>query len=254
MKLDCFPLASKSLGNSRKIRVLYPEDSSKKYPVLYVHDGEYCFRLDTPGSSESMELDKALGSHEMVIVSLAAQEWRTRTREYSPFPWVGEARKYLRPGEEEGVTYLEWLICEVMPYIEAHYPVKKGRENAFMLGCSLGAVLSIYASAKYPTIFSRFGSCSLASWGNEKALLSALEQAEVPAETRFFIRVGSEEGIPRDLASLGCCYPRLSEELVSMLQKKGLKKVDYRLNEGRQHKTAEWAKDMPDFIDFLFKQ
>jgi predicted alpha/beta superfamily hydrolase len=57
MKLDCFPLASKSLGNSRKICVLYPEDSSKKYPVLYVHDGEYCFRLDTPGSSESMELD-----------------------------------------------------------------------------------------------------------------------------------------------------------------------------------------------------
>jgi predicted alpha/beta superfamily hydrolase len=254
MKLDHFSFSSEALGNSRMIRVLYPEDTRRHYPVLYVHDGEFAFRRDTPKDYESMELDLALAKREMIIVSIAAQEWQARTREYSPFPWVNEAEKYLHPGEEEGQLYLEWLIRELMPYVESHYPVKKGRENTFMLGCSLGAVITAYASGAYPNLFSKFGLCSLASWGNEGAFLSFLQKTNIPAKTHYFVRVGSEEGIPRDLTSLGTCYPALAEDFVSLLKQKGITDIDFKLNEGFHHKTIAWSKDMPAFIDFLFKK
>jgi predicted alpha/beta superfamily hydrolase len=97
MKLDTFLLSSPELGNTRKIRVYYPDDSTKRYPVLYVHDGEFCFREDTPPSYECLELDKALEAtaRNLIIVSVEAMPWQIRTREYSPFPWIGEAQKHL---------------------------------------------------------------------------------------------------------------------------------------------------------------
>ena len=141
-----------------------------------------------------------------------------------------------------------------MPYVESHYLVKKGRENTFMLGCSLGAVITAYASGAYPNLFSKFGLCSLASWGNEGAFLSFLQKTNIPAKTHYFVRVGSEEGIPRDLTSLGTCYPALAEDFVSLLKQKGITDIDFKLNEGFHHKTIAWSKDMPAFIDFLFKK
>jgi predicted alpha/beta superfamily hydrolase len=87
MKLDKFLLPSRKLGNARTIRVYYPEDKSKRYPVLYVHDGEFCFRKDTPADYESMELDLALEKtgKQLIIVTIEAMHWQIRTREYSPF-------------------------------------------------------------------------------------------------------------------------------------------------------------------------
>jgi predicted alpha/beta superfamily hydrolase len=253
MKLDHFSLTCPALNNSQSIRVFYPDNRAKHYPVLYVHDGEFCFRRDTPKDYESMELDLALGQREMIIVSIAAQPGAERTREYSPFPWVNEAQKYLHPGEEKGDVYLSWVVQELLPYIESHYPALKGRDNTFMLGCSLGAVITAYASAKYSAFFSRFGLCSLASWGNEEALLAQIKKSKILAKSHYFIRVGGNEGVPRDLLSLGECYPRLAQDFVSLLRQKRVATIDFKLNPGRRHKTIEWAKDMPDFIDFLLK-
>lgn len=255
MKLDYHVFASASLGNSRRVKILYPETQEGRYPVLYVHDGEYAFRKDTPESYECLSLDKALEKiqKKMIIVALPAMEWQKRTREYSPFPWIDEAKKYLSPGEEEGKKYLKFLTSEVMPYIEDNYPVLKGRENTYMLGCSLGAVITCYASAAYASLFSEFGLFSLASWGNEKALLLYLDEHRPPKDSSYFIRTGENEGIPRDLKTLGCCYPKLAEDLVAELRKDGISAIDFALNPGRAHKTAEWEKDMPDFLSFLFR-
>lgn len=253
MKLDKFPFASDSLGNSRLIRVLYPDDLRKRYPVLYVHDGMCAFRKDTPLSWESFDIDGALKRthHEMIVVSLEAQNAPIRTAEYSPFSWINEARKYLAEGQEKGELYLSWLFSEVKPYIDAHYKTLKDREHTYMYGTSLGAVISVYAAARYPGLLKKVGCGSLASWGNEPAFLAYLRQASLPSDLGFFIRVGTSEGIPRDLTSLGECYPRLSGDLRGLLLEKGLKDVDFAINPNRKHCTKDWALDMDAFITWL---
>ncbi len=256
MKLDTFLLSSPELGNTRKIRVYHPDDLTKRYPVLYVHDGEFCFREDTPPSYECLELDKALEAtaRNLIIVSVEAMPWQIRTREYSPFPWIGEAQKHLPPGQELGDVYLEWLINCVKPLIDSKYPSYTDYQHTYMMGCSLGAVISIYASAKYANIFSKIGLFSLASWGNHKALLDYLSSKQKDLNADYFIRVGDAEGTPRDLHnSLANCYVPLNVDVVNHLTKLGIKNLDFKINQGRFHKTFEWAKDMPEFISWLFK-
>lgn len=255
MSLQKIEFYSKRLQNKRSVRIFCPEDLTRSYPVLYVHDGEYCFHLDTPDNYDCMGLDRALAltHHELIVVAISALEWQTRTQEYSPFPWMGEAEQYLHPGEEKGAAYLDFVMEEIKPYIESHYPVKRGRKNTFMLGCSLGAVISIYASARFPASFSRIGCCSLASWGNEDAFLDYLRKNQPDPQTRYFIRVGLNEGVPRNLLRLGNCYPKMSEDLVQVLQELGVTSIDFKENLSRAHKTCEWEKDMPSFMDWLFK-
>lgn len=254
-QLSKFVLQSNRLGNSRLIRVLCPIDTTKRYPVLYVHDGEYCFRLDTPSECECMSLDKALETtgHEMIIVTIEAMQWQKRTKEYSPFPWSKDAEKYLHPGEEEGDIYLDWLINEVKPLIDRTFPTLTDFKNTFLLGCSLGALISLYASVKYPYVFSKVGLMSLASWGNEPALLDLISTSNINKSIAYFMRVGTEEGTPRDLINLGPCYVKINENAYATLRKHGVNNIDFAINPGRRHKTIEWEKDMPRFISWLFE-
>jgi len=254
MKLDTFELASPELGNSRKIRVLHPDEDGF-YPVLYVHDGAFCFRKDTPPESECLSIDKVLERKNLplIVVSIEAMDWMARTKEYSPFPWVGEAEPYLKSGEEKGMIYLDWIVKSLMPCIARRYKTKTDCPNTYMLGCSLGAQMSVYASARCPDVFSKIGCFSLADWGNEEAFLDFLRKAPLPVTTSYFIRVGTEEGRPRNMASLGECYEKISRNLAETLLEKGIRDLDFKVNEGRHHKTAEWEKDIPSFIDWLLK-
>jgi predicted alpha/beta superfamily hydrolase len=255
MKLDKFLLPSRKLGNARTIRVYYPEDKSKRYPVLYVHDGEFCFRKDTPAEYESMELDLALekAGKRLIIVTIEAMPWQIRTREYSPFPWVGEARQHLPEGQELGDVYIDWLVDVVKPFIDKQYTTLSDRDHTFMLGCSLGALISLYASVKYGDVFKKIGLLSLASWGNQKAILDYCSTHQQSLRASYFMRVGTSEGAPRNMLSLADCYVPLNLEVRDHLLSLGIKNLDFKINQGRFHKTAEWAKDMPDFISWLFK-
>jgi len=250
MKLDTFVLHSDELNRDKRIQVLYPEDTNKRYPVLYVHDGETAFRQSTPPGSESLSLDQ-LSKSNLVIVAIDAEGWEIRTQEYSPFPWIGEAEHFLPSGQEEGDTYLCWLITKLIPVITKRYPVKKGYGSTFMLGCSLGAQISVFASAKYPSVFSKIGCFSLASWGNEPAFIHFLKKSRIRKTTSYFIRVGREEGIPRNLLSLGECYPQLTQDLLACLKEKAIDHVDAAIEKSGRHKTADWEKEIPSFLDWL---
>lgn len=254
MWLDKFPFFASALGNERTIRVLAPENPRGSYPVLYVQDGLCAFRKDTPVSWECFSFDEALlqAGREMIVVSIEAQEPSLRTREYSPFPWVGPAEKYLPSGKEEGEDYLKWLVQELKPFIDSHYPTVRDRSGTFMFGTSLGALISLYAAARYPEVFSKIGCFSLASWGNEKALNAFVQNSKLGPDSAFFLRAGLGEGIPRDLTSLGECYPRLSQEMAALLKEKG-SEVDFLVNPLGRHCTKDWEKDVPSFILWLLK-
>ena len=253
MKLIEHKFLSSELYNSRKISILVPDDLTKRYPVLYVHDGAYIFRKNTPFGAESLEIDLALEAvkKDLIVVGIPAMEWEERTKEYSPFPWVGSASKYLPSGMEKGEQYLEFIVKTLMPWVEAFLPVISDYEHTFMLGSSLGAQLTLYASLAYPDYFSKLGLFSLATWGNEQAMDDFLMSHHPFKTTSYFVRVGGKEGIPRDLSDLGECYPRISQKTVDLLNKFTSAPADFKINPEGRHKTLDWSKEMIDFLTWL---
>ncbi len=56
-------------------------------------------------------------------------------------------------GEVRSDKYLHFLVRELKPYIDENFPVLKDRDNTFVMGSSMGGLISIYAISEYPDVF-----------------------------------------------------------------------------------------------------
>ena len=60
-------------------------------------------------------------------------------------------------GEVRSDRYLRFLVEELKPYIDENFPVLNDRDNTFVMGSSMGGLISIYAISEYPEVFGRRG-------------------------------------------------------------------------------------------------
>jgi predicted alpha/beta superfamily hydrolase len=134
--------------------------SKKKYPVLYMHDGQNVFDEATSAYGE-WGVDEALDSlgpqQKEIIVVAIDNGGDTRMNEYSPF----DMEKY---GKGEGDQYVDFLVQTLKPHIDKHYRTKKDEKNTFIAGSSMGGLISFYAILKYPKVFGAAGVFSPSFW------------------------------------------------------------------------------------------
>jgi predicted alpha/beta superfamily hydrolase len=151
------------LNRHRRIWIYLPASyasSGKKYPVLYMHDGQNIFDEAT-GAFGEWGVDEALdslGPHskEMIVVGIDNGAEK-RLNEYSPY----DMEKY---GKGEGNQYVDFLVKTLKPFIDKHYRTKKDEDNTFIAGSSMGGLISFYAILKYPKVFGAAGVFSPAFW------------------------------------------------------------------------------------------
>lgn len=151
------------LNRHRRIWIYLPagyHDSRKKYPVLYMHDGQNLFDAATSGYGE-WGVDEALDTlgeqnQQMIVVGID-NGGEKRLNEYSPY----DMEKY---GRGDGDLYVDFMVKTLMPFIEKNYRVKKCRDNTFIAGSSMGGLISFYAILKYPKVFGGAGVFSPAFW------------------------------------------------------------------------------------------
>ena len=151
------------LDRHRRVWIYLPESygtSKKKYPVLYMNDGQNVFDEATSAYGE-WGVDEALDSlgkqHKEIIVIAVDNGADKRLNEYSPY----DMEKY---GKGEGDQYVDFLVQTLKPYIDKHYRSKKDEKNTFIAGSSMGGLISFYAILKYPKIFGAAGVFSPAFW------------------------------------------------------------------------------------------
>ena len=153
------------LNTTRKIWIYLPPDyetSKKKYQVIYMHDGQNLFDNFTSFSGE-WSVDETLNeifreTGKSAIVIGIDNGGGKRLAEYSP--WNNE--KYKTKGE--GDLYVEFLAKTLKPYIDKTYRTEKQSSKTIILGSSMGGLISLYASAKYPDVFGKAGIFSPALW------------------------------------------------------------------------------------------
>lgn len=238
------PMVMPGLDRQRTIRLYLPpgyEKSSRRYPVLYMHDGQNLFDAATSSFGE-WGVDEALNelaqSRHLAFIAVGIDHGGDR-RIAELSPW--DHPKY---GKAEGKAYMEFVVKVVKPHIDGHYRTLAGREHTAIIGSSLGALVSHYAIYQYPQVFSKAGLLSPAYWFSEEVY--ALAAAKVlPGDTRIYFAVGGREG-QETIDNV--------ERMVALLVQKSLPKenITFKFVAGAEHNEAAWRAQFPQVVEWLF--
>lgn len=150
-------------GYARDIWIYLPPDyttGEKKYPVLYMQDGQNLFE-DSASFVGEWHVDETLdslhaaGDYGCIVVGVENGGER-RMAEYMPNPHP----KY---GGGEGELYVDFLINTLKPHIDSTYRTLPLGYNTIG-GSSLGALISFYASTHHDSVFGRAMILSPSFW------------------------------------------------------------------------------------------
>ncbi len=229
------------LNRTRRIWAYLPADykmSKKKYPVLYMHDGQALFDAATSsfgewGVDECLDTLFKKGGKECIVIGIDNSPVK-RLTEYNPY----EFRKY---GKGEGNAYVDFLVKTLKPYIDSHLRTMKDKKNTFVAGSSMGGLISMVAVMRYPDVFGGAGIFSPAFW-TAPQLTADLEKSAKKMDDRLFFYAGGSE----------------SEEMVSDMQKienilhsSSHAKLYEIIDPIQKHNEAAWRKYFPDFIQWI---
>ena len=234
------------LKTTRKIWIYLPpnyENSKKKYPVIYMEDGQNLFNEATSFSGEwkvdeTMEAFSKNGILEAIVVGID-NGGSERLNEYSP--WKNE--KY---GGGNGSLFTEFLVKTLKPYIDKRYRTLSQSKNTALIGSSMGGLISLYAGTKYPNIFGKLGIFSPAFWFAENDLKRFLNRNSSKLKnTKFYFLSGTKES--EDMVSD-------IREIVEILEKKGVSKqnIQTKFDDYGTHSESYWAKEFPAAVKWLF--
>ena len=181
------------LDRNRRIWIYLPPDyeqSSKSYPVLYMHDGQNLFDAYTAFAGE-WEVDETLnelaaeGKNVPILIGIDNGGGH-RMDEYSA--WVNS-----QYGGGEGDAYIRFIAETLKPYIDAHYRTKPERFNTGIMGSSLGGLISQYAVIEFADVFSKGGLFSPSYWYSDSIWAFTEEQGQYDSQ-RIYQIAGSQEG------------------------------------------------------------
>jgi predicted alpha/beta superfamily hydrolase len=226
----------------------YNEQPERRYPVLYMQDGQNLFDGSTsfiPGRTWEMRehADEGIEAGEiepLVIVGIYNAGDR-RIAEYTH-------ERDWRMGGGEAADYGKLLTREIMPWVATQYRVRGERDSTGLGGSSLGGLVSLYLGLRLPTFFGKLAIMSPSVWWNNKSILGYLNERapEIWERPRMWLDVGDREG-RRALADV--------ETLNKRLKANGWQPgetLHYEKIPGGTHDEAAWARRVGRMLRFLF--
>lgn len=240
------------LGRNRRIWLYLPPDyntTAKKYPVLYMHDGQNLFDAATSFSGE-WQVDESLnelhsqGDYGCIVVGID-NGGQYRLDEYSP--WVNS--QYNAGGQ--GDEYVDFIVNTLKPYIDAHYRTLPGRETTGIAGSSMGGLISMYALSERQDIFSKAGIFSPAFWfgGNQPEQHVSSHPKEGPS--RVYFLAGADE--EQDGSQSNYVVNDMAEVSNAMLAAGfATQEIQFQTYADGAHSEWFWAREFPDVYQWLF--
>ena len=231
------------LNRERTVRLYLPPGyatSTKRYPVLYMHDGQNLFDAATAyagewGVDETLnELAKTKGL-ELIVVGID-NGGDKRMTELNP--WDFECL-----GKGEGAQYMDFIVKVLKPQIDATYRTLPGREATGIMGSSMGGLISQYAILQYPQVFSKAGIFSPAYWPG-MAMFDMTAKQRPAADARLAFYMGGQEG------SAVADYERMLDQLKA--QGHPATNTWSQLTPQAQHNEAAWRVEFGAAVQWLF--
>jgi predicted alpha/beta superfamily hydrolase len=246
---------SRFLRNQRDLVVYVPagydEQPARRFPVLYMHDGQNLFDPATsfiPGMdwkvAQTADQLIAAGALQPLIVVGIYNAGKARIQEYTP-------SKAPRMGGGRADQYARFLLNELIPFIQREYRVDSAARSTGIGGSSLGGLLSLYLGLKFSDVFGRIAALSPSVWWDQRILLRIAAALKLASRPRIWLDVGTKEGA----ANEGPHIVGDVEQFRDLLLEKGWRlghDLHYQCVQGAGHDEAAWAQRVGPFLQFLY--
>ncbi len=237
-----------SLQRTRRVWIYLPacyDSCDKRFPVLYMHDGQNLFDNATSYSGEwgIDEYLDTLGSHDNHCIVVAVDHGgNKRLNEYCPYDFELKGIGAMSQSNKgEGKEYVDFLVKTLKPYIDKNYRTAKSKENTAIAGSSMGGLISLYAVLKYPKIFGAAGIFSPAFWV-APGIFDDIHLSGKKVRSKIYFYAGKLEGetmVPDMLKAY---------EQMSKVSKAKMQAV---IRDNGQHNEPTWRREFPLFYQWI---
>lgn len=246
-------------GKDRPLHIYLPDDydrSDKQYPVMYFFDGHNLYRDEdaTYGKSWGLETFLETWGKEMIVVGIeCGHEGKERLSEYSPYSFD---KFFLGAVRGTGKKTMQWIVDEIKPMIDREYRTYPFREATAIGGSSMGGLMSLYAVVAHNDVFSKAACLSSTLHPCFADVVWDIASHKLDENTRVYLSWGTEEaggtkGAPSEDWQTQTARNNLAAEAVLHQQNVSVKLFCQR---GGGHCEADWEKQVPVFMDYLWMQ
>lgn len=246
----------------------YDSTTAQRYAVLYMHDGQNLFDTTTSYGGKEWQVDEMMSrllagnkTDSCIVVGI----WNTPKRffEYAPqkpFNLLPDQVKIDARVEFQGDStplsdaYLRFIVEELKPFVDTRYKTKPDKNHTFIMGSSMGGLISMYAVAEYPDVFGG-AACLSTHWpfslkGNSTCFTKAVIQYLAPGlprlrDSKFYFDFGT--------ATLDAWYEphqKMIDSLFAVNSFDNRHFVSLKF-EGAEHNEKSWAARLDKPLVFL---
>jgi predicted alpha/beta superfamily hydrolase len=233
------------LNRTRRIWAYLPPDyginPNKRYPVLYMQDGQNLF---DPTNTNDWKIDEAMdmlahnGDPGCIIIGIDNGGAFTNN-EYSP--WATTSL-----GGGEGKEYVEFIVATLKPYIDNNYLTLSDRDHTGIMGSAMGGLISMYALVEYQDVFSKAGIFSPLFTFVGNKMVEHIQQVGKLSDVRVFFLAGAQEP---SYVSNGM------ESVIDAMLTSGfdLSEINISTPTDGEHNVWFWSREFPAAYKWLFE-
>lgn len=273
-RLENFP---SKFVDARNVDVWLPEGygRGKRYNVLYMQDGQMLFDPSTTWNKQAWKVDVTMarlikeGRIPDTIVVGVWNSGKLRYAEYYPEKFLALVDEPIRKdyveraqlGRSRADAYLRFLVEELKPAIDRKYRTNPGPDHTFVMGSSMGGMISIYAMCEYPQVFGGAAGVSTHWIGRPTAWgpIPTLQNAALPLAAFVYLRehlaAPETHRLYMDHGTLGvdAIYGVHQAFIDEIVRQRGYDESNWmsRTFEGKGHNEVDWAERFEIPVLFL---
>jgi len=232
-RLEEVEVPAPALGGTRPVTLYLPARfrATRRHALLVVHDGDDYLRF----ASLRSVLDNLIHRNEVAPLVVALTQSPDRLREYA--------------ADER---HSRWLAEELVPWLEARFPLLDEAAARGLAGASFGAVAAFAAARRYPERFGRLllqsGSFAFTDIGPSRRgpafdpvvdFVNAWREDPVPVAERVFLSCGVYESLIYE-----------NRSLVPLLERAGMQVRWVEAFDG--HNWENWRDRLREGLSWLF--
>lgn len=240
------PFTIADLNRERTVRLYLPPeyaDEDKRYPVIYMHDGQNLFDDATSYAGEwgvDETLNRLYRDEGLSLIVVGIDNGHEKR--------MSELTYWKNDGIDgvEGEQYMNFVVNQVKPYIDKNYRTLAGAEHTAVMGSSMGGLISHYAAFRYPDIFSKVGIFSPSYWVSEEIYPFSTAE-KLAANTRLYLLLGGDEGTDT---------VEEFEKMTQYLSDQGLNEnqLKSKIVAGGDHSEHFWRTEFPEAVLWMFEE
>lgn len=266
--------------DARNIDVWLPKgyNTTEKYAVIYMHDGQMLFDANTTWNKQAWEVDEVAGKlnaegkvKKFIVVgiwniaakrhpeyfpqkpyeSLTAVQKDTVTAQLQK---AGRTKEVFKPYSD---LYLKFLVTELKPFIDKRFATAPDKDNTFIAGSSMGGLISLYAICEYPQVFGA-AACISTHWPG----IFAVENNPIPDAFYAYMRKQLPDPKTHRIyfdygdQTLDALYPPLQKRADAVMTEKGFTDAHWTTQffPGKNHSEEAWSERLHIPFAFLLQR